>query len=343
MQEIRQVLDPPWVLAETPEVTRSGTLLGFDVGGTKVAVCAADAEGRILARRRRPTASRGDVEADVRGLVADARAVLAEAGLGPDEAPAFVGASVPGPLDADAEHVLRPPNLPHWDRLPLRRRLEEALGAPVRLENDANAAALAEWRFGAGRGALDLVYLTMSTGVGAGVVMGGVLQRGRDGQAGELGHVPAARDGEPCACGLRGCFEAYLGGAAWAERLAREAPADSRVRALGAEAPTPVHVFQAAEEGCAYALAELAGFNDILAQLCVTVSFAFAPERIVLGTIPSRADPDLCLEPVRRAVRERVWPSHREALRIEASELGDALPDHAGLAVALELRESRAG
>jgi glucokinase len=205
------------------------------------------------------------------------------------------------------------------------------------VENDANAAALAEWRFGAGRGAQHMVYLTMSTGVGGGLVLGGRLHRGVFASAGEVGHMPIVWEGEPCACGLRGCLEAYAGGAAWTRRLARVTPAASRVAALaGGAGPRPEHVVAAAREGDSFALAEMDRYNDYLARAIVQLAFTLAPELVVLGTIPTAAGDALCLDPVRARVRSHLWPFLAGQLRVVPAELGDRLPELAGIVVARE-------
>lgn len=312
-------------------------LLGIDLGGTKIELALGDAGGRPLRRRRRPTEPSGDPAADVARMAADARALLAEAGLRPEDVHA-VGVSVPGPFDPESGTVLRPPNLPGWDEVPLREWLGDALGRPVHLENDANAAALAEWRFGAGRGSRHLVYLTMSTGVGGGLVLDGRLYRGVRSGAGELGHVQLEWDGEPCGCGLRGCAEAYLGGASLARRLRAATPPGSRVAALagGREAATARHLVAAAREGDAFALAELERFNHYLGRLVAAAVFALVPEVVVLGTIPTAAGEALCFEPVRRQVAAHTWPQLARGLRIVPAALGPDLAAHAALAAALE-------
>jgi glucokinase len=291
----------------------------------------------VRARLRRPTEPSGDARSDLARIAADARRLLAEAGVASGEL-AAVGVSAPGPVDPARGAIVRPPNLPGWDVVPVRDLLAEALGAPVRVENDANAAALAEWRYGAGRGYQDLVYLTMSTGVGGGLVLGGRLHAGARGNAGEIGHLPVEWDGEPCACGLRGCLEAYVGGAAWTRRLRRIAPPAGRVAALagGREFATPRHVVAAAREGDAFALAELGRFNDYLARGIVALVFVLAPQAVILGTIASAAGEALCFVPLRERVAQRVWPLLGRDLAILPSGLGDALPDHAGIAVALQ-------
>jgi len=310
--------------------------LGFDIGGTKLAVALGDATGRIAARRRRPIGARGNPAADLEAMISDGRALLAEAGV---DARALrgVGVSAPGPIDLAAGTVESPPNLLGWRSVPVVRTFAEAFGVPARLENDANAAALAEWRFGAGRGARNLVYLTMSTGVGGGLVLDGRLYRGSGG-AGEVGHMPIVDDGEPCGCGRRGCLEAYVGGRCWSERLRRVTPDASRVAALagGREQATPRHVVEAAREGDAFALAELERWNRHLARALAILAFALDPDVFVLGTIATAAGDALCLDPLRRNLRERLGPAWGTHLQIRASALGEEGAYYAALCAALE-------
>lgn len=311
--------------------------LGIDIGGTKVALALGDEQGALLAQRRRPSCVTGQPERDLAELADEARALCAEAGVSLSDLRG-VGVSVPGPLDPESGDLIDPPNLPGWTRVPVRRLLAERLGLPVYVENDANAAVLAECRFGAGRGFQHVVYLTMSTGVGAGLVLAGRLYTGKHGAAGEVGHAPVAWDGELCACGARGCLEAYVGGAAWTRRLAQTTPVTSRVAALAGapERARPEHVVAAAREGDAFALAELARYNEYLARGLTSLVFVLAPEVIILGTIPSAAGEDLCLAPVRAQVLARVWPVLGRELRIVASGLGPRLPFLAGICVGIE-------
>jgi glucokinase len=317
-------------------------LLGLDLGGTKVAWAAGDATGGVRAQGRRATEPSGDPRRDVARLADDLRGLVAGLGVELSQA-SLVGVSVPGPFDPHAGTVLRPPNLPGWEEVPVRAWLEAELGLPVFLENDANAAALAEWHFGAARGARHAVYLTMSTGVGGGLILGGRLHRGVKGAAGEVGHIQLEWDGELCGCGLRGCAEAYLGGASWAKRLARIAPPEGRVAQLagGREHATPKQVVRAAHEGDAFALAEMDRFNHYLGRLLSTLAFTLAPEVIVLGTIVTAAGESLCLEPVRRQLREHTWPAVSRELRLVPAALGSELAAHSALAAAIEGLETR--
>ena len=319
-----------------------GFLLGIDLGGSKLAIAIADADdadnpdGGLIAHKTRPSRISGDPEADILAIAADAADLISRSGLAASDFDA-AGLSVPGPIDHVRGAILAPPNLAGWEDVPLRDRMSELLGVPVRLENDANAAALAEWRYGAGRGAHSLVYLTMSTGVGAGLILDDRLYRGHRGRASEFGHVCVEWEGEPCGCGRRGCLEAYLGGASWTRRLREITPATSRVCALAGERglALPEHVVAAAGEGDAFACAEMERFNHYLARAIGALSFTLAPEVVVLGTIPTAAGEKLCFEPVRALVEAQVWPTLCEGMRILPSGLGSELPYYAGVCVAI--------
>lgn len=312
-------------------------VLGIDIGGTKLAIALGAGGRQLEARWRRPMEPSGDALRDLARIAHDARRVVEGAGASLASVD-IVGVCAPGPLDPERGVVLGPPNLPGWGEAPVVEALREALGRPVVLENDANAAALAEWRLGAGAGLSHLVYLTMSTGVGAGIVLGGRLHRGLAASAGEVGHAPVEFPGEPCACGLSGCLEAYVGGAAWTRRLRREAPEQSRVLTLAGmrDAITPAHAIAAAREGDAFALAEMERFDEYLARAIVGLAFTLAPEAVILGTIACAAGEALCFGPVRERVRARTWPALARGMRIVGAALGDATADYAGICAGLE-------
>lgn len=293
-----------------------------------------------MARSRRPTEPSGDPDRDIAGILESAWRLLAEAGVGAGEL-ACVGLSVPGPADAARGRLLNPPNLPGWEDVAIATQIRSALGCPVRMENDANAAALAEWRFGAAAGSRNAIYLTMSTGVGAGMVLDGRLYRGQAGHAGEIGHVPVEWGGELCACGQRGCLEAYVGGRSLSARLREKTPTSSRIAELAGDRSriTPVQWVAAAREGDAFAMEELARFNRYLARGIVALAFSLAPEVVVLGTIVAAAGKVLCLEPLRAQVRAQLWPRIAAGMRIEAAALGEELPYRAALCAALEGQE----
>ena len=314
-----------------------GFLLGIDLGGSKLAIAIAEPDGSLIAHETRPSPISGDPEADVVAIAAHAADLVARSGLATPDFDA-AGLSLPGPIDHERGALLEPPNLPGWKDVPIRSRMAEILGLPVRIENDANAAALAEWRYGAGRGSNNLVFLTMSTGVGAGLILDGRLYRGHRGRASEFGHACVEWEGEDCACGRRGCLEAYLGGAAWTRRLRKITPATSRVSALAGDRGLvlPEHVVAAAGEGDAFAREEMERFNHYLARAIAVLSFALAPEVVVLGTIATAAGEVLCFEPVRALVAAQVWPTLCDEMRILPSGLGDKLPYYAGVCAAIE-------
>lgn len=313
-------------------------LLGIDIGGTKRVVVVGDHTGRPLAQVRRPMEHRGDWREDLAPLIEDARALLEapEAkGSGPLTA---VGASVPGPADPVRGILINPPNLPSWQDVPIGAALREAFGVEVRIENDANAAALAEHAAGAGQGVSHMVYLTMSTGVGGGLIADGRLFTGAWGGAGEVGHLPVEFPGLACECGLTGCLEAYVGGNAWQRRLREVVPESSDVLSLAGgarDALRPEHLVEAALAGDAFARREFARWLDYLARGIVTLVMTLEPERVVLGTIAVAAGEALCFEPLRERVASALWPHQSERLSIVPAALGSELPSRAGLAVAL--------
>jgi glucokinase len=316
----------------------SELLVGIDIGGSKIATSVGEASGDVIARTRRATGPLGAPRDDVRAIAEDVRELLAQVGGELADVRA-IGVSAPGPLDATGRRLIAPPNLVGWDDVPVADWLQEELGAPVQLENDANAAALAEWRFGAGRGYLDVVYLTMSTGVGSGLILGGRIYRGVSHAAGEAGHLRVCwdPDAESCSCGRRGCLEAYTGGASWTRRLRRDTPPDGRIAELagGVDRITPEHVVAAAGQGDGPAREELARWCRYLARGISTLGFVLAPQVVILGTIAVAAGEELCFAPLRELVRQQLWAVIAEPLRIVPAELGDELPARAGLAVAL--------
>jgi glucokinase len=180
--------------------------IGVDVGGTKVAAGVVDEDGRVIADLRRPTPSTdaGAVEQTIADLVHELRRTHDVVAVG-------IGAA--GFIDADRSTVLFAPNLA-WRDEPLRDEVAKLVGLPVVVENDANAAAWGEYRFGAGRGQTTLVCVTVGTGIGGGIVLGGSLFRGTFGIGGEFGHLQVVLDGRRCGCGQTGCWEQYCSGRA---------------------------------------------------------------------------------------------------------------------------------
>jgi len=312
-------------------------MLGIDIGGTKCAAVLGTPGGEMVGRVPLPTDPRRPPAEIVAELVAAARGLLAAHGL-PPAALRGIGVSCGGPLDHESGVILRPPNLPLWDAVPIRALLQEAFpGVQVEVENDANATALAEWRWGAGRGCRSMVFVTMGTGIGGGLILDGRLYRGASGLAGELGHQTILVNGPLCGCGKKGCLEALASGPAIA-RLAQDSLQYGRGRPLiqraGGRAAdiTARHVVEAARDGDAFArgiLAEVGGYMGIgLANVIQILN----PERIVLGTIAVHAG-DLLLGPIRDAVAEFAWERSASACQILPAALGDRAQDLAALSL----------
>lgn len=297
-------------------------LLGIDIGGTKSAAVIGDAAGNVLARQsaRTPQTSFADAYAVLLRLVQD---VCREHGVALPEL-AAAGVSCGGPLDSRTGVVHAPPNLPHWADVPLKALLEADLGLPVTLENDANATALAEHRWGAGQGCRDMAFLTMGTGIGAGLILDGTLYRGRRDLAGEIGHATIYPGGVPCLCGKRGCLEAMASGTSIA-RMGRERTGEDVTAhdvCARARLGDPVALSVIADASLAMGIG--------LANLLQTLNL----ERIVLGTLAVHAA-DLFMEPIRAATKAHCWPCVWEGVSIVPAALGDAAQDKAALAIAL--------
>lgn len=319
---------------------REQVILGVDIGGTKSAVVLARTDGEILHRLSEPTRpeARGP-EAVLERLIAMLREAMA-AGRVMAEEVRGIGVSCGGPLDTKTGIVYAPPNLPGWDAVPVRQILQDALGLPVVVENDANATALAEWRFGAGQGARNVVFLTMGTGIGGGLILDGRLYRGTNDLAGEVGHQTILMNGPLCGCGKRGCLEALASGPAIA-RLARESMMygrHKRVLTLAGGNPqniTAAHVIVAAKEGDAYACQILEEAGTYMGLGIANLVQILNPERVILGTIAVHAG-DLILEPIRKACAEYAWERSRAVCQIVPAALGDRAQDLAAVALLLQ-------
>lgn len=313
--------------------------LGIDIGGTKTAVCVGRADGSILASRRMPTLpERGP--ADWRPRMLDlARGVLAESGLRLDQIDA-VGISSPGPMSVARGVMLAPPNMRGWVDVPVLDWVERAFQRPTYINNDANACAQAEWLYGACAGQANLVYLTMSTGIGGGVIANGQVVQGVSDMGGEIGHFVLDIHGPPCPCGQRGCFEIYCGGMNVAnrlrERIVREHLDTEILRAAGGD-PAAIDfraLVAAVRKGDALAVAAFDEYLERLAQGFGVILMSFNPGALILGTIAIHAG-DLILEPVRERIQKYAWRHAWEPCLIVPSSLEGRIGDLSAMAVAV--------
>jgi glucokinase len=313
-----------------------GLTIGVDVGGTKVAAGVVDEDGRILEKLRRPTPAASPER--TAGLIADAVIEL----LGRHEAEA-VGIGAAGFVDETRSTVLFAPNLA-WRDEPVKKEVEDRVGLPVVVENDANAAAWAEATLGAARGHDPVILITVGTGIGAGIVINGALYRGRWGIAGEPGHCRVVPDGRLCGCGNRGCWEQYCSGSALvaeARDFARRSPEGAmRLLQLGGGAPEGIsgpQVTQAAQEGDPAALRCFQIVGSWLGQGMADLAAILDPGCFLIGGGVSDSG-DLLLGPAREAFAAGLTGSrYRKAAQIRLAELG---PD-AGMIGAADLARRR--
>ncbi len=315
---------------------RAARTVGLDVGGTKCLGVALDADDRVLVERRAPTpAGTEALVAVLTGLVGD---LAAEAGPA-----AAVGVGLPGLVDR-AGTLRFATHLPGVVDVAFAALLGERLGLPVVAENDATCATAAEWWLGAGKGVDDLVLVTLGTGIGAGVVVGGSVQLGAHGFAGEPGHMVVLADGPRCDCGGRGHWEVFASGRGLG-RLGREAAAAGRTDAVLAGAGGVVaairgeHVVAAAREGDAGALAVIDRFSWWVALGLANLADVLDPGLFVLGG-GLVTDADLLLDPVRAHFHQHVMAqAHRPEAPIVAATLGERA---GAIGAALEARRALA-
>jgi glucokinase len=262
--------------------------LGVDIGGTKVAAGLVDARGTILFQTRAAMPARQDAAA---GFAAVERAINAVFTAQPQARAALTGIGIcaPGPLDPIRGVVLNPPNLPCWRNFPIAAEVQRVFQACAKVDNDANAAALAEAIWGAGVGFRNVLYATLGTGIGTGIIFDRRIYHGRTGSAAEGGHVSIDYNGPRCGCGKRGCIEAFCSGPAIAQRARErltESKAPSRLRELAGgnlEQLTTENVAEAFHAGDALARETLEATADLLTVWLSNLIDLLEPDVIVFG------------------------------------------------------------
>lgn len=311
-------------------------VVGIDIGGTKLAAVVADDSGKILSKVRRPTFADKGPEYAIQLLFEMVYETIAQANLR-QEAISAIGVSCGGPLDTKTGIVYSPPNLPGWDAFPLKARLESEFQILITIENDANASALAEYRFGGGRGYNAVLYMTMSTGIGGGIVINGEIYHGANDSAGEVGHQILLPNGPLCGCGKRGCLEAICSGPAIARR-AKEAiqkQSDTAILTLAdghIETVKSEHVLAAARQGDALALELIDETAYYMGWGIANLVNILNPDIVLLGTIAIAAG-DLLLQPIRKTVSDLAMARPAEAVKIMPAQLGESLGDLAAIAL----------
>jgi glucokinase len=288
--------------------------LAIDLGGTQLRVALVNEKGEVKNRAALAT----DVQGGPHAVVAQMLKLANQLGM---SGVSTVGVSSPGPLDSDTGVTLDLPTLGGWKNFPLRRTLQEQLSLPVTLQNDGISAAFGEWKFGAGRGLKHIVFVTVSTGIGGGVVVDNHLMRGARGMAGHVGHMMIAQDGPMCTCGGRGCFEALAAGTAFGKMGLEFGFAN------GSE------IVAAARSGNKSANALVLKEAEYLAYGFASLLHLYSPQRLIMGGGVSHAL-DLMLPTIKRVMNEIVMPSFRDC-EVVPAQLGDnaGLVGAAGLAL----------
>jgi glucokinase len=297
-----------------------GLTIGVDIGGTKIAAGVVDEHGSILETSTVPTPPTAD------GVI-DAIADAVRAASSEHEVDA-VGIGAPGYVDDKRATVLFTPNL-SWRHEALKDKVEQRIDLPVVIENDANAAAWGEYKFGVGTGHEDVVCITIGTGLGGGVIIGGRLHRGRFGVAAEFGHIRMVPDGLLCGCGNQGCWEQYASGSAlvrYARQRATATPENAAILlGLGDGTPEGVegkHISEAARQGCPVAVDSFRELARWAGAGLADLASLFDPGAFIVGGGVSD-EGDLVLDPIRKSYRRWLvgsrWRPHAEVL---AAQLG---------------------
>jgi len=299
-------------------------ILGLDIGGTKTAVVVGTERGEILSRLQFATAPERVFEK----VFEELSTAIAQAMSNAPKPVKAISVSVGGPLDILKGIIQSPPNLPGWNNIPLKDLLVKRFSLPVFVEHDGNAGALAEFYFGAGRGYRNIVFLTMGTGLGAGLILNGKVHRGTTDTAGELGHIRIAEDGPHC-YGKSGSLEGYGSGTGMAKLAHMMFPS------LWNDSATVSDVYAAWKQGSpeAQQVFERAGFY--LGRGFAMIADLINPERIILGGLGIRIG-DAFLPSAEKVFRREALPQSGAACSVVPAQLGEAIGDVASLCAALD-------
>jgi len=309
------------------------TYIGIDIGGTKCAVVLGDSEGNILVKVKFPTTA---VRETLERILSEAEKIKRTDTVS-------VGISCGGPLDPKTGVIQSPPNLPGWDNIAIVDMIRQRLHLAAVLCNDANACALAEWTFGAGRGCENMVFLTFGTGLGAGIILDGRLYNGTNGNAGEVGHLRLERFG-PVGYGKQGSFEGFCSGGGIAQsaktaalEMLQQGKAPAYCKSLAElDSVTAKSVAEAAYAGDETAKRVYDRCGEMLGRGLSFLVDILNPERIVIGSIFQRSA-DLLIPSMERVMKEECLAPSLEAVRVLPAELGENLGDLAALSLAISI------
>lgn len=313
-------------------------VIGVDLGGTNLRTAILSPDGNILDRHKEATHAADGWEKVVARLIENIKRQRKNA-IQQGFDVAAVGVGAPGVIQTDKGIVVKSPNFPDWNNLPLRDQLEKTVGIPVFLENDANAAALGEqWR-GAGRGIRSMILLTLGTGVGGGIILDNKIWHGADGMAGEIGHMTLIPDGRPCTCGNTGCLEMYSSARGIVQSF-REALGKTSGGVPGQlEQISSEQIYEAAGAGNEIAVRVMKDMGRMLGIGIASLINIFNPERIVVGGGVKDAWP-LFIGATREEIMKRAFAVPAKRTEIVPSELGDDAGMVGAAAVAFEFQKT---
>ena len=301
-------------------------ILGVDLGGTKIAAALATTQGEIVARGRRPTPAQAGPDAVINSVCATINEVLSAKELQPSRL-SGIGIAAAGIIDSANGKVIFSPNLPGWHEVPLREAIEQRFGIPAYLGNDANLAALGEWRFGVEKKVANLIYVTVSTGIGGGIIADGKLYTGACGAAGEIGHMTIDVNGPRCRCGNIGCWETLASGTALAREAVKritEGARTSIIELVGGDVSKidAKIVGLTAKQGDELAQELVSRLGYYFGVGLANLVNIFNPELILVGGGVAKMG-DLLLQPAIKVVKERAFSTSANAVEIKPATLGD--------------------
>lgn len=320
--------------------------IGVDIGGTKISVCLGDENGKVKNSCRCKTASLKDSTKGIVEIDSMIDTLLKEAALNRDQIDA-IGLSCPGPISHKEGKILNPPNLEGWENTPIVSIFEKKYNKPVFMNNDANSAAIAEWEFGSAKHTPNLVYLTLSTGLGGGIIIDNKLLQGNADVAGEVGHYILDPDGPVCFCGQKGCFEAFCSG----RNIAKNAQDEIRKKDISTiilqeaggdiEKIDMICIIEAMKKQDPFALTIWENFIEHLAQGIGILLMTLNPDAIILGTIAIHTK-SLLLEPLKEKLPRFAWKLAIDNCKIEPSILGSGISELSSLALAINGMRAKA-
>ncbi|MCQ2475467.1 MAG: ROK family protein [Clostridia bacterium] len=314
--------------------------LGFDIGGTKCAVVIGEKNGNSVIKKdkiRFDTVSSRGWRAVVADLISSAHTLLERNEIESTDIVA-AGVSCGGPLDSKNGIIMCPPNLPDWDNVPLADMISEEFGFPCKVCNDADACALAEWQFGAGRGCNDMIFLTFGTGMGAGLILGGKLYSGSCGLAGEVGHIRLDSDG-PVGYGKAGSFEGFCSGAGIAAMAKKMLSIYNGTTTIPQDDVTAKSIAIAANGGDKLANAIYRRCAEKLGLGVSILIDILNPEKIVIGSIYERSN-HLLSETMNEVISREALSLSSKQCEVVPAMLGDEIGDYAALGVAKTFSEA---